>query len=61
MYFDGELHDGPTGTSFQIQEVYRGRTQHPGGSRSTRTGTVLMIRSREPNRFYVQQTSVIGR
>lgn len=54
VYFDGE----PTmvsGTSFQLEEVYRG-VHNLQAEVLDETGT-LMIRSR-PNRFYVQQNAI---
>lgn len=56
VYFDGEQQEA-TGTSFQIQEVYRG-VHNIQAEVIDETGT-LMIRS-QPNRFYVQQ-NVISR
>lgn len=56
VYFDGEQQE-VTGTSFQIQEVYRG-VHNIQAEVIDETGT-LMIRS-QPNRFYVQQ-NVISR
>ena len=55
-YFDGEPRI-VSGTSFQIEEVWRG-VHNIQVEVIDETGT-LMIRSR-PNRFYVQQTTVIG-
>jgi hypothetical protein len=56
VYFNGEQRE-VTGTSFQLQEVYRG-VHNIQAEVIDETGT-LMIRS-QPNRFYVQQ-NVIGR
>ena len=56
MYFDGE----PTvvsGTSFQLEEVYRG--VHNLQAEVVDQKGKLMIRSR-PNRFYVQQNAIGG-
>jgi hypothetical protein len=56
VYFDGE----PTvvsGTSFQLEEVYRG-VHNLQAEVVDETGN-LMIRSR-PNRFYVQQNAIGG-
>lgn len=54
VYFDGQPRM-VTGTSFQIEDVYRG-THNIQAEVLDQTGR-LMIRS-ETNRFYVQQTSV---
>ncbi len=54
VYFDGESRM-VTGTSFQIQEVWRG--VHNIQVEILNQGGELMIRSR-PNRFYVQQNTV---
>lgn len=54
VYFDGEP-QMVSGTSFQLEEVWRG-VHNIQAEVVDRTG-VLMIRS-EPNRFYVQQTSI---
>lgn len=54
VYFDGETRM-VTGTSFQIQEVWRG--VHNIQVEVLSEGGELMIRSR-PNRFYVQQNTV---
>lgn len=56
-YFDGEARE-VTGTSFQIEEVHRG-VHNLQVEVIDATGK-LMIRS-QPNRFYVQQNSVINR
>ena len=55
VYFDGEPRT-VTGTSFQIEEVFRG-THNLQAEVIDSTGQ-LMIRS-QPSRFYVQQNSVI--
>lgn len=55
VYFDGEPRM-VSGTSFQIQEVWRG-VHNLQVEIIDETGT-LMIRSR-PNRFYVQQATVL--
>ena len=55
VYFDGELRV-VSGTSFQIEEVWRG-VHNIQAEVVDQSGTV-MIRSR-PNRFYVQQNTVI--
>ena len=55
VYFDGTPRM-VTGTSFQIQEVWRG-VHNLQAEIIDETGT-LMIRSR-PNRFYVQQATVL--
>ena len=56
VYFDGQPRF-VSGTSFQIEEVYRG-VHNIQAEVIDETGK-LMIRS-QPNRFYVQQNSVIG-
>ena len=55
VYFDGSPRD-VSGTSFQIEEVYRG-VHNLQAEVIDETGR-LMIRS-QPNRFYVQQNTVI--
>ncbi|MGB5336978.1 MAG: DUF4124 domain-containing protein [Woeseiaceae bacterium] len=55
VYFDGTPRDVP-GTSFQIEEVYRG-VHNLQAEVVDETGE-LQIRSL-PNRFYVQQTSIV--
>ena len=55
VYFDGTPQD-VSGTSFQLQEVYRG-AHNLQAEVVDETGKVL-IRS-QPSRFYVQQTSVL--
>lgn len=55
VYFDGTPQPA-TGTSFQLQEVYRG-THNLQAEILDANGT-LMIRS-APTRFYVQQTSIL--
>lgn len=55
VYFDGTPQPA-TGTSFQLQEVYRG-THNLQAEVLDASGT-LMIRS-APIRFYVQQTSIL--
>ncbi len=57
VYFDGEPRM-VQGTSFQIQEVWRG--VHNIQAEVLDANGKLMIRSR-PNRFYVQQNTVIRR
>ena len=57
VYFDGEPRMVP-GSSFQIEEVYRG-VHNIQAEVIDETGQ-LMIRSK-PNRFYVQQNTVIAR
>ncbi len=57
VYFDGEPRMVP-GSNFQIQEVWRG--VHNIQAEVLDASGKLMIRSR-PNRFYVQQNSVITR
>jgi hypothetical protein len=57
VYFDGERRD-VSGTQFQIEEVFRG--VHNIQAEIVDASGQLKIRS-EPNRFYVQQTSVINR
>ena len=57
VYFDGEPRMEAS-TSFQIEEVYRG-VHNIQAEVIDKTGK-LMIRS-QPNRFYVQQNSVITR
>jgi hypothetical protein len=54
IYFDGNAQIVP-GTSFQLQNVYRG-VHNLQAEVLDETGT-MMIRSRT-NRFYVQQTTV---
>ena len=56
VYFDGEPQI-VSGTSFQLQEVYRG--VHNIQAEIVNESGQLMIRSL-PNRFYVQQNSVAG-
>ena len=55
VYFDGTPRDVP-GTSFQIEEVYRG--VHNIQAEVLDGAGELQIRSL-PNRFYVQQTSIV--
>jgi Domain of unknown function (DUF4124) len=57
VYFDGQPRL-VSGTSFQIEEVYRG--VHNIQAEVIDSTGKLMIRS-EPNRFYVQQNTVITR
>ncbi|MDH3532496.1 MAG: DUF4124 domain-containing protein [Gammaproteobacteria bacterium] len=57
VYFDGAPRMVP-GTSFQIEEVYRG--VHNIQAEVIDESGQLMIRS-QPNRFYVQQNTVITR
>ncbi len=57
VYFDGEPRM-VSGTSFQLEEVYRG-AHNLQAEIVDETGK-LMIRS-QPNRFYVQQNTVLGR
>jgi hypothetical protein len=54
VYFDGEMQQA-SGTSFQLQEVWRG--VHNLQVEVVDATGKLMIRSR-PNRFYVQQSTV---
>ena len=55
VYFDGEVRQ-VTGTSFQIQEVYRGA--HNIQAEILDADGNVLGRS-QPNRFYVQQNSII--
>ena len=55
VYFDGSTPRTVNGTSFQIEEVYRG--VHNIQAEVVDATGKLMIRS-EPNRFYVQQTTI---
>ncbi|MDH3266282.1 MAG: DUF4124 domain-containing protein [Gammaproteobacteria bacterium] len=57
VYFDGQQQMA-RGTSFQLEEVYRG-VHNLQAEVIDSTGR-LMIRS-QPNRFYVQQNSVVSR
>lgn len=57
IYFDGAVVSVP-GTSFQIDEVYRG--EHNIQAEVVNEYGELQIRS-ENTRFYVQQTTIIGR
>jgi len=57
VYFDGNARDVP-GLSFRLEEVYRG-VHNVQAEVLDETGT-LMIRS-QPNRFYVQQNTIIPR
>lgn len=57
VYFDGEVKQ-VSGTQFQIEEVYRG--VHNIQAEVLDENGQVKIRS-QPNRFYVQQTSVINR
>ena len=57
LYFDGAARTVP-GTSFQLDEVYRG--EHTIQAEVVDESGELQIRS-EGHRFYVQQTSVVGR
>jgi hypothetical protein len=57
IYFDGELQD-VGGLQFQLDEVYRG--VHNIQAEVVDANGELRIRS-QPNRFYVQQTTVINR
>lgn len=56
LYFDGAARTVP-GTSFQLEEVYRG--EHTIQAEIVDERGELQIRS-EGHRFYVQQTSVVG-
>lgn len=56
VYFDGEVRE-VSGTRFTLEEVYRG--VHNIQAEVVDANGNVMIRS-EPNRFYVQQTSVIN-
>ena len=58
VYFDGEEHTTTASTSVQIDEVWRG-VHNIQAEVIDDTGQ-LMIRS-QPNRFYVQQNTIIGR
>ena len=55
VYFDGTPQP-VTGTSFQLQEVYRG--EHNLQAEILDAAGTLMIRS-APSRFYVQQTTIL--
>ncbi len=57
FYFDGQPRTTTSSTSVQIEEVYRG--VHNLQVEVIDEAGQLMIRSR-PNRFYVQQNTVIG-
>ena len=57
VYFDGGAPRTVSGTSFQIEEVYRGA--HNIQVEVVDAAGQLMIRS-EPSRFYVQQTTIIN-
>lgn len=56
VYFDGEQRD-VSGTQFTLEEVYRG--VHNIQAEVVDANGNVMIRS-QPNRFYVQQTSVVN-
>lgn len=56
VYFDGEQRD-VSGTQFTLDEVYRG--VHNIQAEVVDANGNVMIRS-QPNRFYVQQTSVVN-
>ena len=57
VYFDGGAPRTVSGTSFQIEEVYRGA--HNIQVEVVDAAGQLRIRS-EPSRFYVQQTTIIN-